>query len=130
MGFQASCLDCRRSRLIAGSGFRADDIDGVVDVVIEMEDFGKPSDLERTPNKWSCGYEMEFPSVELPHSAHGIYQHPECGTVEVGNMRQIDDDIVVLVIDQLAQRVSEPATRMQIYLALEMDDGNVVAGYC
>ena len=90
--------------------------------VTQPENLDQPCNVKCSTNK-GCGRHKEDRSVVFANTPYCIDENSERGAIEVRNFREIDDDVVSLMIDEFAQRVSEGRARVQIDLTFEMDQG-------
>ena len=93
--------------------------------LIEMEYLDQPRDFECPPYKWG-GRDEADPSLVLADSAYGIHHHAERGTVQIGNLRQVDDDLMVAFFNEVAKSVTHFRAGMQVDFAFERDNWYLV----
>src|SRR6516225_2622116 len=99
--------------------------DGLVHRVVDAEHLGQPGNPE----------DLEYPllrtdqvqrAVVGAHSLQPADQHPETGGVEKLDLLHVDDELVVVLVDQIDEKLTEPWRRVDIDLALDVDDLDAV----
>jgi hypothetical protein len=65
-------------------------------------------------------------AVVRPDPLQAPDQHPEAGGVEEPDLLQVDDDLVVVLADQIDEQLTQPRRRIDIDLALDVDDLDAV----
>ena len=63
----------------------------------------------------------------LAHALEAADQHAESGRVDVADLLEVDDEVVVALIDQLADRVLDLRRGVDVDLARQLDDVRFVA---
>ena len=61
-----------------------------------------------------------------PHPLQAADQHPEPGGVEELDLLHVDDELVVVLVDQVDEQLTKPWRRIDIDLALDIDDLDAV----
>src|SRR6516162_7171197 len=99
--------------------------DGLVHRVVDAENLRQPGNPE----------DLEYPllradqvqgAVVGAHPLQPADQHPETGGVEELHLLHVDDELVVVLVDQVDEQLTEPRRRVHIDLALDIDDLDAV----
>src|SRR3984957_10614375 len=99
--------------------------DGLVHRVVDTEHLRQPGDPE----------DLEYPLLrahEVQGAVVGAYplqpadQYAETGGVEELDLLHVDDELVVVLVDQIDEQLTEPRRRVDIDLALDVDDLDAV----
>ena len=99
--------------------------EGRVIVFIELKDFDQPRDLEGAAHK-RCGGDEADTAFVLTDPANRIDEDAERGAVQIGDFRQIDDDLVVFLLDQFPQRIAQDRAGMQVDFPFQMHEGDLI----
>src|SRR5208282_5041794 len=101
--------------------------DGLVHCLMDAEDLHQPGDLEDLQDPL-LGADQIQRAVVRPHPVQAAGQHPEAGGVEEPDLLQVDDEVVVVLAGQLDEQLTQPRRRIDIDLALDVDDLDAVPG--
>src|SRR5207247_8141062 len=99
--------------------------DGLVHRLVDAEDLRQPGDLEDLQYPLLRADQIQR-AVVGPHPLQAPDQHPEAGGVEEPDLVQVDDELVVALADQVDEQLTQPRRRIDIDLALDVDDLDAV----
>lgn len=97
-------------------------VEGGGAVWIDAEDLVEAGDLEDGANGGSDGDEAEFATV-VCDALHGIDEDGEAGTVDVADLREIDEDVGGFCLNERAEGLADVGGLVKVDFALEGDDG-------
>ena len=61
-----------------------------------------------------------------PHPLQPADQHAKAGGVEELDLLHVDDELVVVLVDEIDEQLTEPRGRVDVNLALDIDDLDAV----
>src|ERR1700761_4818900 len=99
--------------------------DGVVHALVDAEHLrqaGDPEDLEYP----LLGADQVQGTVVGADPLEAADQHPETGGVEELDLLHVDHELVVVLVDQVDQELTKPRRRVDVDLALDVDNLDVV----
>src|SRR6266536_1770400 len=99
--------------------------DGIVHRVVDAEDLRQPGDPEDLEYALLRADEVQG-AVVGTHPLQAADQHAQAGGVEELNLVHVDDELVVVLVDQIDEELTEPWRRVDIDLAFDVDDLDAV----
>src|SRR6516162_2522495 len=99
--------------------------DGLVHRVMDAEHLGEPGDPEDLEDALLRAHQIQGPVVR-PHPLEPADQHPEPGGVEELDLLHVDYELVVVLVDEIDEQLTEPRGRVDVNLALDIDDLDAV----
>src|SRR5260370_35575558 len=61
-------------------------------------------------------------TVVSTHAFQAADQHPETGGVKELDLLHVDDELVIVLVDQIDEQLTEPRRRVDINLTFDVDD--------
>src|ERR1035438_1170966 len=100
---------------------------GLIHGVVDAEDLREPRDPEDLKYPLLSAYQVERPIVG-PDTLEPADEHPEAGRVKELDLLHVHHELVVPVVDELDEKLAQARRRVDVDLALHVDDFNPVLG--
>src|SRR5271166_1967815 len=99
--------------------------DGIVHRLVDAENLRQPGDPEDLEYALLRADQIQG-AVVRTHSLQAADQHPETGGVKELHLLHVDDELVIVLVDQIDEQLTEPRRRVDIDLAFDVDDFDAV----
>src|SRR6202162_5214965 len=99
--------------------------DGLVHRVVDTENLRQPGDPQDLEYALLRADEIQG-AVVRPHSLQRADQHSETGEVQEHDRLHVDDELVIVLVDEIDEQLTEPRRRVDVDLALDVDDLDAV----
>src|SRR6266571_6173085 len=100
-------------------------LDGPVHRLVDAEHLRQPGDPEDLEDALLRAHQVQG-AVVRPHPLQAADQHAESGGVEELDLLHIHDELVVVLVDEIDEQLTEPWGRVNVDLALDIDDLDAV----
>src|SRR5690606_6292414 len=102
-------------------------VDGLLHRLVDTEDLGQTGDPEDLQDPL-LGADQVQGAVVGPHALETAHKHTEPGRVEELHLLHVDDEVVVALVHQVDEELSQARRRIDVDFPFDDDDLGVVLG--